>query len=121
MSPTPEALTRPSATRRTKKTGWPVWPVLTRTPLTPYPYKDVVECWMAERPCPGGYTPRFLRGHPTKVHVFSLLRDYEDDLYPIKGTAWKGDRRHIPYLADRRVLAARDLDVTAAGARLTRG
>jgi hypothetical protein len=69
--PTPAAL-RDLLQRVERKTGWPVWPFLTRTPLTPHPYKDVVECWMAE-----GHaledTPRFLVGIDQR-HVFPAAR-----------------------------------------------
>lgn len=59
-----------------KESGWPPFWVPTRTEIAPYPFNNVVECWMSELTS-GPDDSDFWRASPEGL--FFLLRGYQDD------------------------------------------
>jgi hypothetical protein len=61
----------------THRTGWDIGWVPTRSGIAPYPYKDGIEVWLAERDIIEPAHSDFWRAEP--VGRFSLFRGYRED------------------------------------------
>ena len=62
---------------KTRRTGWDIGWVPTRTGIAPYPYKYGIEVWLAEDGNKGPGHSDFWRAEPTGR--FSLFRGYQED------------------------------------------
>jgi len=62
---------------KTGRTGWDIGWVPTRAGITPYPYKNGIEVWLAEDGDKGPGHSDFWRAEPTGR--FSLFRGYQED------------------------------------------
>jgi len=62
---------------KTGRTGWDIGWVPTRTGISPYPFKNGIEVWLAEDGGKGSAHSDFWRAEPTGR--FSLFRGYQED------------------------------------------
>lgn len=62
---------------KTGRTGWDVGWVPTREGITPYPYQDGIEVWLAEDGGKGAGHSDFWRAE--RIGAFSLFRGYQED------------------------------------------